>query len=82
MIIIDGNNMKTKTEAHKYLKKILQLPDYYGNNLDALYDCLTEMDEMTVCFRNICYGTYGKKVWKVFRQAEKENSCIQIYTEE
>lgn len=82
MIILDGNHMKTKTQAHEYLKTMLCLPDYYGNNLDALFDCLTEMDALTIYFKNIVQDTYGKKVWKVFRQAEKENSCIQIYTEE
>ena len=33
-------NFKTRETAHTYLKEILHLPDYYGRNLDALYDCL------------------------------------------
>lgn len=40
--ILDFSNIKDKTELHAYLKRELQLPDYYGNNLDALYDCLSE----------------------------------------
>ena len=27
---------------HKTLRKVLPLPDYYGDNLDALHDVLTE----------------------------------------
>ena len=36
---------KTKEKAHIYLKQVLRLPSYYGNNLDALYDCLTDIQE-------------------------------------
>lgn len=44
-IILDFNNIHNKTELHTYLKKELQLPEYYGNNLDALHDCLSEKGE-------------------------------------
>ena len=30
---------------HDYLTQVLPLPEYYGRNLDALFDCLTELDE-------------------------------------
>ena len=33
-----------KKQGHDYLKEALNLPDYYGKNLDALYDCLTEIE--------------------------------------
>ena len=39
---LDGKLIKEK--GHDYLMEALNLPDYYGKNLDALYDCLTEMD--------------------------------------
>ena len=40
-ITLDGK--KIKKESHDYLIRKLDLPDYYGRNLDALYDCLTEI---------------------------------------
>ena len=40
-IEIDGKLIKK--EGHDYLKEILNFPDYYGKNLDALYDCLTDI---------------------------------------
>ncbi len=40
-IKLDGK--KLKKEPHEYLIKKLDLPDYYGRNLDALYDCLTDI---------------------------------------
>ena len=33
----------TPRAAHEALKEALSFPDYYGHNLDALHDCLTEM---------------------------------------
>ncbi len=42
-IIIDGRRMTSKEETHRYLARTLRLPPYYGNNLDALHDCLTDL---------------------------------------
>ena len=30
---------------HEQLAQNLHFPDYYGRNLDALFDCLTEVEE-------------------------------------
>ena len=38
---IDGNLIKK--DGHDYLKEVFNFPDYYGKNLDALYDCLCEI---------------------------------------
>lgn len=40
-ITLDGK--KIRKDEHDYLKEELDFPDYYGRNLDALYDCLTEI---------------------------------------
>lgn len=39
---IDGKLIKE--DGHDYLMEILNFPEYYGKNLDALYDCLTEIE--------------------------------------
>lgn len=39
---IDGKLIKE--EGHDYLMEVLNFPDYYGKNLDALYDCLCEIE--------------------------------------
>ena len=44
-VIIDGRNMIDKATLHAYLKEQCKFPDYYGNNLDALYDVLTDRSE-------------------------------------
>lgn len=41
-VTIDFRDFREKNEAHDYLKSRFAFPDYYGANLDALYDLLTE----------------------------------------
>ena len=36
-----------KAGLHSAFRKALDFPQWYGNNLDALYDCLTEIFEPT-----------------------------------
>ena len=40
---LDGREVCSRTALHALLKRGLNLPDYYGENLDALWDCLTDM---------------------------------------
>ena len=42
MIVLDGRRMADRHEMHAELKEKLSLPEYYGENLDALNDCLGE----------------------------------------
>ncbi|CUB12762.1 Barstar [Bacillus cereus] len=40
-IHLDGRMFTSKDVLHKTLKNKLDLPDYYGENANALWDCLT-----------------------------------------
>lgn len=41
-ICIDGRQYASAKELHLALKMLLGLPEHYGCNADALYDCLSE----------------------------------------
>lgn len=64
---------------HKIFARALQLPPYYGANLDALYDCLTTMPEpTTLTLYNVQMmldnlGSYGRAALSLIEQAEREN---------
>ena len=45
--------MQSIRQLHKYLRTELELPDYYGENLDALYDCLTEVCDAAAANPNL-----------------------------
>lgn len=44
-IFLDGGDYATAQELHEALKRLLCLPDHYGHNADALYDCLSSRRE-------------------------------------
>lgn len=43
--IIDLEGAGSEEEIQERIEEALPLPDYYGENLDALYDVLTEMGD-------------------------------------
>ena len=51
--LIDGRSCRDKQTLHQQLKDQLIFPDYYGKNLDALYDMLsTTQEEIEIGFLN------------------------------
>lgn len=48
--IVDLSGVTDRDSLHECLKKTLPLPPWYGSNLDALYDALTDMTD-PVCIR-------------------------------
>ena len=54
-IILDFNGIKSLWTLHEYFKEVFNLPDYYGHNMDALWDCLDCSFEFptTIVLKNI-----------------------------
>lgn len=81
---LDGQKMTDRQSTHAYLKKRLCFPDYYGNNLDALYDLLTEIGEpqriLLYCVDELKRNQpeYGRSLLKVLRAAEQANANLEI----
>lgn len=42
-LIIDGASVKGMEQIHGRFSAAFDFPDYYGENLDALHDCLTDI---------------------------------------
>lgn len=47
-VVIDGSAIFTKRELHEQLAEKFHFPDYYGFNLDALNDMLSQIDTETI----------------------------------
>lgn len=47
LCVLDGREIKDRKMLHDLLAVSLRFPYWYGRNLDALYDCLTDMGEET-----------------------------------
>ena len=83
-IILDCKEMSSKEKAHEYIMKKMNFPDYYGKNLDALYDILSTYDkEVYVKFINFeslfkQLGDYAVSLIDVFREAEEENTKLSL----
>lgn len=80
---LDCARMVPRDKVHPYLKQVLELPGYYGNNLDALFDCLTGMGQPAVLqlanagwLRQL--GDYGPRLEETFRAAAEENPLLKI----
>ena len=83
-ITLDIEKMRSLPMLHKYLHTALALPAYYGANLDALYDCLTEMSESTelVVPKKVAdeayLGWYGQQFLQMLEDAAAANEALQI----
>lgn len=81
-VLLDLRLASTPELIQEYLAFKLDFPDYYGGNLDALYDCLTEICEDTcVGFfeqENHPQTEYLKKVRKVMKDAEQDNPHLCV----
>ena len=78
IIILDGRSMTDRDTAHAYLAKTLHFPDWYGGNLDAMADCLSELDAHShliltnVEDMRLKLGEYGERMLTVFRELSAE----------
>ncbi|MBQ0000521.1 MAG: barstar family protein [Clostridiales bacterium] len=81
---IIGKDIESVDEFHDKIQEELEFPDYYGANLDALYDMVSMISEETYIEMDLsdmedeAMKTYLKRVWNVLCDAAEENLCLEI----
>ena len=75
-ITLDGNGIPDRVRFHDTFAAVL--PHWYGRNLDALYDCLTDLPEGEIIVlhpealhENL--GDYGGACLDTLRDAARDN---------
>ena len=78
LYMLDGAEMTSREAAYASIAHIMHFPSWFGNNLDALADCLSELRrDSVVCFVHTAalsaqLGDYGGKLLACFRDCARE----------
>ncbi len=79
---IDCRRMTTREQAHDYLAEILNLPSYYGRNLDALYDCVGDLHGVRIVLEHpatlYALGDYRRALLSVFCDIASDSESIEL----
>ena len=84
---MEGGNIRTRDELHDALIRALNLPTWYGRNLDALYDCLADLNQDTElrllhpARLEEALGGYARSLLSVLRDATAENPHFRVTLE-
>ncbi len=79
MVYLDTRKLTDKEASHEYLRDMLDFPEYYGANLDALYDCLTDLPPTEIFLENVeDAGAFYPVIKHVMQSAKKENRELRI----
>lgn len=87
-IMITADEATTRAEFHSVIAQKLSFPDYYGENLDALHDCLTDICSETtihiVGFERMRdnLGNFAKSLSRVLTASADENPKLNVIIEE
>ena len=82
--MIDGSAVTSMADAHASLAQQLSFPEWYGSNLDALHDCLTDLREETVIAMlhgdvlSESLGIGYSRLCRVLSDAAEENPYLTI----
>lgn len=84
-ITIDGEKIETKSQVHDLFVKELGLPEYCGNNLDAIGDFLDELNTpVKISYVNrermkIKFVRFAIVLSQMLKLAAKHNDKIDYY---
>ena len=83
IIRLDGAGLCRREEAMALLGEALALPEWWGRNLDALYDCLTgelcRPVRLELAGRETMEAAdFGRRLLRVLEDAAAANPCFEL----
>ena len=82
--VLDLAGISDRETLHRVVAETLTFPPWYGENLDALFDCLTSLPEETAltvengAALEEALGPYGKHFLRVLREAAEETARFSV----
>ncbi len=82
---LTSENLKDKETMSAVMRASLDIPDYFGGNLDALADILSEITQETVFeidiadLESFSEDGYAQKALKVISRVCEENPHLHLY---
>ena len=86
--VLDGGSAGSRETLHQALAAGLRLPEWYGGNLDALHDCLTDITEPAelvirrAAALEAALGGYAAALRRVLADCAAENEAFSVVWEE
>lgn len=82
---LSGALLRRRETAMELLGEALELPDWWGRNLDALYDCLTQPGCAARLVvegrRDVEETAFGRRLLRVLKDAAEENPHLELELE-
>lgn len=85
IVELDGSKMDSIQNTHIHLKESMELPEYYGENLDAMYDVMSDIRENTFVFvlnsqqMRASLGDYSARMERVWGDLEHSNKHLSFF---
>ena len=83
-VTLDCRGFVPRSELHRAFAEALSFPYHYGNNLDALHDCLTDLPEETRLIlqhwdaAEESLGRYAAALKRVLDDSQQKNPNLNI----
>ena len=82
LVLCDFARLGSAEAVYDYLQKELSFPAWFGRNLDALHDCLTDVSSPTRLLLTGTSDPCAKRFLPVFRDAAKQNRYLSVEVHE
>ena len=83
-IFLDGELLRDREAAMEFFERALPLPEWWGRNLDALHDCLTDLDRpVRLVLRNreaLEAVPFGRVLLRVLEDSAAECPRLELET--